>query len=86
MHAFTVVLDLDPITDDNWDKFYDLLDSFPGSFGTMDPDDPTMSFVMDANDEDTVRDAIRAAAKRIRIGVVNIDITLYEDPDVKRDH
>jgi hypothetical protein len=41
-----------------------------------------MSFVMDANDEDTVRDAIRAAAKKIRIGVVNIDITFYEDLEV----
>jgi hypothetical protein len=82
MHAFTVVLDLDPITGDNWDKFYDLLDSFPGSFGTMDPDEPTMSFVMDADSEDTVRDAIRAAAKKIRIGVVNIDITFYTEPEV----
>lgn len=86
MHAFTVVLDLDPITGDNWDKFYDLLDSFPGSLGTMDPYEPSVSFVMDAIDEDTVRDVIRTAAKRIRIGVVNIDITFYEDPDVKRDH
>lgn len=61
-------------------------DLFPGSLGTMDPYEPSVSFVMDAIDEDTVRDVIRTAAKRIRIGVVNIDITFYEDPDVKRDH
>lgn len=78
---YTVEMVASPVLDDDWDRYYDLLDLFPGTILIQDPVEPSLIFSLETEHDDTAYSFVRLIVSLMGIHHTKICVTLADRVD-----
>lgn len=83
---YTVEMTTVPVLDDDWSRFYELLDMFPGTILLEDPIEPSLIFSVRGDQDEHVYSFVRLVATIAGITYTKISVALADRVDFDYDN